>query len=82
MREVTSILFILAGLFALSVIATAFFGHRWYRLRIARATGPFIQGGNPDCHHIFPSQRWSQDGWISVCPLCRATAYYGDDWDA
>lgn len=82
MREVTSIVFVLAGLFALSVIMTAFFGPLWYKLRKARYDGPFISGGDIRCDHVFPSQRWSQDGWISVCPVCHATAYYGDEWDA
>ena len=35
------------------------------------------------CRHDVQSRpRWTQDGWVTVCFVCRQWIYRGDDYDA
>lgn len=36
----------------------------------------------PTCRHDVQSNaRWTQDGWVTVCLVCREWLYHGDDYE-
>ena len=36
----------------------------------------------PACpHHVQSGYRWTQDGWVSVCLVCREWLYGGEDYE-
>lgn len=46
-------------------------------VRSARRTPP-----RSGCiHELQSSPRWTQDGWVTVCLMCREWIYRGDDYD-
>lgn len=32
-------------------------------------------------HHVTSDWRWSQDGWVKVCLVCREWIYGGEDYE-
>lgn len=65
------------AIIALAAICLAIFGigylahAAWDRLR--------SRPPKPGCRHEVTSDiRWTEEGWVSVCLLCRAWIYHGD----
>lgn len=32
-------------------------------------------------HEVQSNLRWTQDGWVTVCLICRDWIYHGDDYE-
>ena len=69
-------LVIIAGVFLMLlgvaglVFAAGYFGHAlWDRV---------IDTDPPCKHEVTSDMRWTQDGWVKVCLVCRDWLYFGD----
>ncbi len=71
-----------------SVVSFLPFVIRWFTVETCRyCSYPLDRCDCDDCdvsatgHHAFSAWRWSQDGFVRQCKLCKAVQYGGDDYD-
>lgn len=74
MREVTS-----DSMFWFCLVGALLLGLAYIEIRRKLHYNEFLRRREAAEQHGWGTWRWTQDGWVRHCKLCRATQYGGDD---